>query len=295
MLFLEDACRLPIEQVVSKYRGQKWVVKAFKDLNDLSSHPSALLSDGSYSVFVKQSTAANGSEQFEIELAGLRFLSERSGVRIPTAIGNAPVEGGVVMVLEGITALERTPREWRVSVGAWRKSTPSRVISLAWIHIIILVPCIRITDPCRIGQRSWWNAGSSPCFMGAINAGHMPMDVIYQVEKLIPRIPQFFESEIVPTLLHGDAQQNNFISTESGAVVGDPAIYYGHPEMDLAYVDYFQPVPDDVFVGYRELLPIDPLFNERRDLWRLYGYLAAVEVEGALHLPKLIQAVQKYL
>lgn len=295
MLFLEDAFRLPIEQVVSKYRGQKWVVKAFKDLNDLSSHPSALLSDGSYSVFVKQSTAANGSEQFEIELAGLRFLSERSGVRIPTAIGNAPVEGGVVMVLEGITALERTPREWR-DIGR----------CLAQIHTIkgnqfgldthnYFGPLYQDNRPMQDWATFLVERRIFPRFMGAINAGHMPMDVIHQVEKLIPRIPQFFESEIVPTLLHGDAQQNNFISTESGAVVVDPAIYYGHPEMDLAYVDYFQPVPDDVFVGYRELLPIDPLFNERRDLWRLYGYLAAVEVEGALHLPKLIQAVQKYL
>jgi len=52
---------------------------------------------------------------------------------------------------------------------------------------------------------------------------------------------------VVPTLLHGDAQQNNFISTEKGAMVIDPAVYFGHPEMDLAYIDYFQPVPEDVF------------------------------------------------
>ncbi len=65
---------------------------------------------------------------------------------------------------------------------------------------------------------------------------------------------------------HGDAQQNNFISTDRGAVVIDPAVYYGNPEMDLAYVDYFQAVPDDVLDGYRDELPIDAGFRERRDL-----------------------------
>jgi fructosamine-3-kinase len=95
--------------------------------------------------------------------------------------------------------------------------------------------------------------------------------------------------------LHGDAQQNNFISTEDGAVVIDPAVYYGHPEMDLAYLDYFQPVPGDLFHGYKEEMPIDPGFAERRDLWRVYGYLACVEVEGAPYLPLLTDAVRKYL
>ena len=65
--------------------------------------------------------------------------------------------------------------------------------------------------------------------------------------------------------------------------------------MDLAYVDYFQTVPDEVLDGYQDELPIDPGFWERRDLWRVWGYLAAVTVEGSRHLGKLTEAVQKYI
>ena len=144
--------------------------------------------------------------------------------------------------------------------------------------------------PTFFAERRLW-----PRFIGGINAGHLPTDVIRKVEKLILRVPKLCDSSVVPTLLHGDAQQNNFISTERGAIVIDPAIYYGHPEMDLAYVDYFRPVPDDLFHGYEERLPIDSGFWERRELWRIYGYLAVVEVEGASYLPKLINAVTKYL
>ena len=75
----------------------------------------------------------------------------------------------------------------------------------------------------------------------------------------------------------------------------DPAVYYGNPEMDLAYVDYFQPVPEDVLIGYQEEMPIDKGFPERRDLWRVYGYLAAVEVEGFAYLGTLSSAMRKYL
>jgi protein-ribulosamine 3-kinase len=80
-----------------------------------------------------------------------------------------------------------------------------------------------------------------------------------------------------------------------GAVAIDPAVYYGHPEMDLAYIDFFHPVPKDVLNADRDEIPIDPGFRERRDLWRVYGYLAIVEVDGTPYLPQLINAVRKYL
>jgi fructosamine-3-kinase len=129
----------------------------------------------------------------------------------------------------------------------------------------------------------------------AVDSGNVPQVLIRQVEKLISRLPELCGPEIVPSLLHGDAQQNNFISAEMGAVVIDPAVYYGNPEMDLAFVDYFQTVPNDVLDGYQDELTIDPGFWERRDLWRLWGYLAAVTVEGRRHLGKLTEAVQKYV
>ena len=90
----------------------------------------------------------------------------------------------------------------------------------------------------------------------AIDSGNMPPELIRQVEKVIACLPDLCDRETVPTLLHGDASQNNFISTEMGAVVIDPAVYYGNPEMDLAFVDYFQAVPADVLDGYQEELPI---------------------------------------
>ena len=49
--------------------------------------------------------------------------------------------------------------------------------------------------------------------------------------------------EPVPTLVHGDAQESNFVSTRDGAVLVDACPYFGHPELNLALVDYFEPVP----------------------------------------------------
>jgi protein-ribulosamine 3-kinase len=284
-----------VEEVVSDFIGKEWRISEFRDMNEFSSHASAILSDGSYSIFVKFSDAANAFEQFELELAELRLLAKLSGVLTPTAIGNFAVGSGVMMVLEAVPTIDRTHKQWR-EIGQ----------TLAQIHKVkgmqfgldtncYFGPLFQDNRPMRdwttfyVERRLW------PRFAGAINSGNMPTDVIRQVDRLILRVPQLCGPDVEPTLLHGDSQQNNFISTERGAVVIDPAVYYGNPEMDLAYIDYFQPVPDDVFIGYQEQMLIDPGFRERRDLWRIYGYLAAVEVEGAAYLPQLVHAVQKYL
>jgi protein-ribulosamine 3-kinase len=293
--FLNAPLRTSIEQAVSKHIKRKWEIQTLQDLNDLASHPCAILSDGAYAVFVKLSGAANGSEQFEVELDGLKLLSERSGVHTPTSIGIISVEQSVIILLEALQAVERTPLQWR-QIGQ----------ALARIHKVqgnqfglekqgYFGPLYQDNRPMQnwsafYGERRLW-----PRLIGAIDSGNMPSSIIKQVEKLIARLPDLCGPEVSPTLLHGDAQQNNFISTAVGAVVIDPAVYYGNPEIDLAYVDYFQPVPQDVFDGYREGGSIDPGFAERRDLWRIYGYLAAVTVDGAAYMPLLTDALQKYL
>ncbi len=105
--------------------------------------------------------------------------------------------------------------------------------------------------------------------------------------------------EAAPPLLHGDAQQNNFVSTAAGAVVIDAAPYFGHSEADLALVGYFEPVPDDVLAAYQEILPVDPGFPGRRELWRLPAYLAVVAVAGGTpfgrkYLDRIATAVRLY-
>jgi hypothetical protein len=86
--FPNDRFRLLIEQVVSSHRGQAWTVRTISVLDEFAPHPAAILTGDGFAVFAKVSTAANGSEQFEIELAGLRLLTDLSGVRTPHPIGS---------------------------------------------------------------------------------------------------------------------------------------------------------------------------------------------------------------
>jgi fructosamine-3-kinase len=69
--------------------------------------------------------------------------------------------------------------------------------------------------------------------------------------------------------------------------------------MDLAQIDVYNPVPGAVFDAHREVAPMESGFDERRELWRLSCYLAAVTVEpsspfGQRMFPRLSDAVNRY-
>jgi protein-ribulosamine 3-kinase len=283
-----------VEQMVSQYLGRRWQAKTARDLSEFSYHPAAILSDGGLSVFVKVSTAANGLEQFETELASLRYLAQR-GVRTPTAVGVRATEGGAVLVLEAVTAVERGPRQWR-EIGQ----------ALGRLHHIhgprfglkthgYFGPFYQDNRPLDDWLSFYAERRVAPLLRLATDSGHLPADLGRQVEKLMTRLPELCGPAVAPALLHGDAQQNNFISTANGVLLIDTAaIYYGHPEIDLALVDYFQVVPADVFEGYQEEMPIAAGFAERRELWRVFAYLALITVDGGF-AGRLRAAVRQYL
>jgi fructosamine-3-kinase len=64
-----------------------------------------------------------------------------------------------------------------------------------------------------------------------------------------------------------------------GRIVGliDPAIYWGHPEIELAFMTLFGTVTAAFFEAYRQAAPLDPgFFDLRRDIYNLYPLLVHV-------------------
>ncbi len=286
--------RTALEQKVSQHLQRPWRTAVENDLSEFACHKAAVVSDGSYAAFFKYSEDEEAQRQFEIELAGLRTLSDRATVLIPEPIGIAAADEGRLLILKALQATERGPRQSR-EIGK----------TLARIHRVKGESFGFETDgfwgplPQDNTREANWmtffgERRLQPLLKIAIDSGNLPAPVISDVESVIDRLPDLCGPETTPSLLHGDAQQNNFISTAEGTYVIDPAVFFGNPEWDLAMLDAWQPVPDEVFKSYSEVLPIDHGFYERRDLWRIPLCLAAVALEGEMHLKRLEESIGKY-
>ena len=64
-------------------------------------------------------------------------------------------------------------------------------------------------------------------------------NIISAFERFYSRINEIFPDE-PPSLIHGDLWSGNFMVGEKGEpIIIDPAVYYGHREMDLAMSQLF--------------------------------------------------------
>jgi fructosamine-3-kinase len=278
-----------IESAATAHLGGRWVAAGFTDLNDRASHPCGLFLGQTLSVFAKLDPGPNGSKQLTAELRGLRLLRERAHVTTPTPIGSGVIhtEAGSLLLFEGVRevpAEARAPAQWR-SIGnamAMLHQVHDERFGLAQFDGFF-GPLHQDNRP--MGANVWADFYAErrlvPLLRSAVDSGHLPLELAAGVERIVNRLPLLCGPQPRPSLLHGDAQQNNFLTTATDAVLIDPAPYFGHPEIDLALVDYFAPVPDEVLAAYRDARPIDPEFQHRRELWRLSGYLAVITVDGA--------------
>jgi fructosamine-3-kinase len=283
---LDATVKNAIESAASRHLGRRWVSTGFSDLNDRASHPCGLLHGGTFSVFAKLAVDDAAGERFAAELSGLDLLRELAHIATPTPIGPGvlALDHGVVLVTEALS--ERPPRDR--TTDDWR-SIGHTLAALHHVHgpRFGLEHLTGFFGPLRQDNRPvisnrWVDFYAErrvrPLLRSAVDSGYLPPDLAADVELVVQRLPSLCGPEPRPTLLHGDAQQNNFVSTDAGAVVADVAPYFGHPEVDLALLDYFHPVPGDVFDAYHEVAPIEADFAPRRDIWRVFVDLACITV-----------------
>jgi fructosamine-3-kinase len=280
--------KLAVQRAVSVHLGRDWSSRGFTDLNDRASHPSGIFHGQSLSVFAKLDLGGDAGEKFQAELSGLAFLREHARIATPTPIGTGlvPLDHGFLLLTVALSERppqDRTRDDWR-SIGhtlATLHQVHGTRFGLEELNGFFgALP----QDNHPVTSKHWVDFYTErrivPLLRSAVDSGRLPLDLAADVERLAQRLPLFCGPEPHPTLLHGDAQQNNFISTDAGAVAADVAPYFGHPEIDLALVDYFQPVPHHIFDAYRDMAPIDAGFAQRRDLWRIFVDLACIAVEG---------------
>jgi len=304
---LDPAMRTAVRRAAEAHRGAPWTCTGFTDLGGLAAHPCGIFHGHPFPVFAKLSTASDAVAQFTAELAGLRLLHDLSGAQVPIPVADRPIAvppGAHLLLFEALPERPpgaRTPEDWR-SIGR----------ALATLHAISR-PAFGLQangyfgplpqDNTPVHPNSWTTFYAErrllPHLRLATDSGHLPAELADQIAQLIGRLPALAGPEPRPALLHGDAQQHNFVSTPAGAVLVDAAPYFGHPELDLALLGYFDPVPRHVFDGYAELRTIDDGFPERRELWRLFAYLAVLSATGGTplgrqFLTRLDQAVTSY-
>ncbi len=130
----------------------------------------------------------------------------------------------------------------------------------------------------------------------ARTSGELPAELEQRLNRIADRVDEFLIEPEKPVLIHGDMWKSNVIS-RAGRVAGilDPALYYAHNEMELAYMTLFSGTGDEFFQAYRNTIPIeDDFYTMRRHIYNLYPLLIHLTIFGAKYVPPLKESLARF-
>ena len=134
-----------------------------------------------------------------------------------------------------------------------------------------------------------------PMVKMALDRGHLARGDQQNFERLYQRLPDMFPEE-KPALLHGDLWGGNILNGLDGhPVIIDPAVYYGHREMELSFMTLFDRQPPIFYEAYQSIAALANDWEDRIDLCNLYPLLVHVNLFGGGYIGSLRSALRKYM
>ncbi|MGY6561401.1 MAG: fructosamine kinase family protein [Luteibaculaceae bacterium] len=135
----------------------------------------------------------------------------------------------------------------------------------------------------------------SPMIEQANDKNLLSKSTIQKFDKLFTACANLFPSE-KPALVHGDLWSGNFICSMFGEpYLIDPAVYYGHREVDLAMSKLFGGFNSMFYEGYEEVYKPMHGWENRVDLFNLYPLLVHLNLFGGSYALSIEATLKKYL
>lgn len=237
--------------------------------------------------FLKTNSASAFSSMFVKEAKGLQALSKNCSLQIPKVIKYGVVDDQQYLLLEWIERGIPGKDFWE-DFG----------ISLAQMH----------------KKQQAYFGFEEDNYIGSLhqsNKKHDSWSKFYAEERIIPltnklgfdkKLVEMFCSKVenlfpkeTPSLLHGDLWSGNFMCAANGkASIYDPAVYYGHREMDIGMTKLFGGFDKRFYEAYNSEYPMEKGWEDRIPLTQLYPLLVHSALFGGGYTESAKQILKKY-
>ena len=123
----------------------------------------------------------------------------------------------------------------------------------------------------------------------------LPKAELHVYDKLITKLSGLIPNTSTPVLIHGDLWSGNFIHTENGPALIDPAAYYADREMEFAIITMFGGFSSRFFDAYNEVYPLDSDWRHRNELYQLYHVLNHYYLFGGSYQQQALSIAKQFV
>lgn len=250
---------------------------------------------GTNAVFLKWNDRKKYPGMFAKEKEGLNLLTGKSDLKIPGVIAEGETARFQYLVLEFVEPGAKTHDFWS-ALGrslALLHRTPAMQFGLDHDNYI---------GSLRQSNRfhsSWtdffWEERLAPQLKLATDSGIVDRSSSQKFGKLSGKLHQLFPEE-KPALLHGDLWSGNLLVDRAGTpALIDPAVYYGHREAELAFTTLFGGFDEGFYSEYENEFPLQPGFENRKDVYNLYPLLIHTNLFGGGYFHQALQIAARFV
>ena len=250
---------------------------------------------GGKSVFVKLNQPKAYPGMFAAEERGLNLLRAKSPFQIPEVLKTGETPELAFIVMEFIEA--GVPREdfWEGFASNLAEMHRHSHDSFGLDHDNYIGSLPQVNSPSDSWAEFYTAMRLEPQLRMARDKGLVDVTLSKSFNRLFTIMERLWPAE-PPALLHGDLWSGNFMCAASGdATIIDPAVYYGHREMDIAMSQLFGGFHKSFYAFYHEHFPLENGWVERISLGQLYPLLVHVNLFGGGYVQQLRSCLRPYV
>ncbi len=253
----------------------------------------ATTSQGNF--FIKAHENTDIPKMFERESNGLILLSQASTLDVVKPKGFCDVENFSFLLLDWLESAPESPDFWSV-LGE----------GIAKIHKKS-AKYFGLNEDNYFGSLAQTNSRLSNWGQFFVRNRLMPMvklateNSIFD-KQILNRFDKYFDlaenifPEEEPSLLHGDLWKGNIMTNSLGLpCLIDPAVYYGHRELDIAMTKFVGNFPPEFYEAYQGIYPLQPDWEVRKDFSMMYYQLAHLNLFGLSYYPLVEENLHKWV